>query len=389
MALFPIAKPKAHSLTGRITQSLLHDAFRAVKRNRGAAGIDQVSVKMFEANLAANLLALERDLKSGSFQPLPSRRKYLDKGGGKLRPLGIPAVRDRVAQEVLRRLLHPIFEPLFHPASFGFRPGRNCHQALELAIQHHDAGYRVVLDADIVGCFDNLPHALIKEAVAAQVADGNILNLVEKFLRAGVMENGVFKPTTVGTPQGGVASPLLANIVLNHLDWQLHKLGYRFVRYADDFVVLSQTTAQAEEAKTQVTQILNQLGLTLSAEKTRITTYGKGYSFLGFVMSHRSRRMRPKSVQKFQDKVREMTVRSHNLDAQVMEELNRVIRGTANYFTPRWSTNRWTLQKLDEWIRRRLRCMKYKRFSYHDNHRMRLKQFARLGLLSLVSFCKR
>src|SRR6266576_2595111 len=350
MALFPIAKPKAHSLTGRITQSLLHDAFRAVKRNRGAAGIDQVSVKMFEANLAANLLALERDLKSGSFQPLPSRRKYLDKGGGKLRPLGIPAVRDRVAQEVLRRLLHPIFEPLFHPASFGFRPGRNCHQALELAIQHHDAGYRVVLDADIVGCFDNLPHALIREAVAAQVAD--------------------------------------ANIVLNHLDWQLHKLGYRFVRYADDFVVLSQTTAQAEEAKTQVTQILNQLGLTLSAEKTRITTYGKGYSFLGFVMSHRSKRMRPKSVQKFQDKVREMTVRSHNLDAQVMEELNRVIRGTANYFTPRWSTNRWTLQKLDEWIRRRLRCMKYKRFSYHHNHRMRLKQFARLGLLSLVSFCK-
>jgi hypothetical protein len=128
------------------------------------------------------------------------------------------------------------------------------------------------------------------------------------------MENGVFKPTTVGTPQGGVASPLLANIVLNHLDWQLHKLGYRFVRYADDFVVLCQTKAQAEEAKTQVTQILNQLGLTLSAEKTRLTTYGKGYSFLGFVMSSRSRRMRPKSEQKFQDNVRELTVRSRNLN---------------------------------------------------------------------------
>src|SRR5438045_8708218 len=119
-------------------------------------------------------------------------------------------------------------------------------------------------------------------------------------------------PRRLVPPQGGVASPLLANIVLNHLDWQLHKLGYRFVRYADDVVVLSQTTAQAEEAKPQVTHLLNQLGLTLSAEKTRITTYGKGYSFLGFVMSHRSRRMRPKSVQKFQDKVREMTVRSHN-----------------------------------------------------------------------------
>ena len=195
MALFPIAKLKAHSLTGRITQSLLHAAFKAVRRNRGAAGIDKVSIKMFEANLADNLLALERDLKSGSFEPLPLRRHFLDKGGGKFRPLGIPAVRDRVAQEVLRRLLHPIFEPLFHQASFGFRPGRNCHQALELAIKHHEEGYRMVLDADVVGCFDNLPHSLIKEAVAAQVADGTILNLVEKFLRAGVMENGVFKPT--------------------------------------------------------------------------------------------------------------------------------------------------------------------------------------------------
>jgi len=387
MALFPIAKIKAHSLTGRITMTLLLAAFKAVRRNRGAAGIDKVSIKMFEANLADNLLALERDLKNGSFQPLPLRRKFLDKGGGKLRPLGIPAVRDRVAQEVLRRLLHPIFEPLFHEASFGFRPGRNCHQALVQVMNYHEAGYRVVLDADIVGCFDNLPHALIKEAVAAQVADGNILNLVEKFLRAGVMENGVFKPTTVGTPQGGVASPLLANIVLNHLDWQLHKLGYRFVRYADDFVVLCQTKAQAEEAKTQVSHILNQLGLQLSAEKTRITTYGKGYTFLGFVMSSRSRRMRPKSEQKFRDKVRELTVRSRNLDAQLIEELNRVVRGTGNYFATRWSTNRWLLRRLDEWIRRRLRCMKLKRFSYHHNHRMRLKQFARLGLLSLESLC--
>ena len=388
MALFPIAKIKAHSLTGRITTSLLLAAFKAVKRNRGAAGIDKVSLKMFEANLADNLLALERALKNGSYQPLPSRRHFLDKGGGKFRPLGIPAVRDRVAQEVLRRLLHPIFEPLFHEASFGFRPGRNCHQALERAIKYHDEGFRVVLDADIVGCFDNLPHGLIKEAVAAQVADGNILNLVEKFLRAGVMENGVFKPTTVGTPQGGVASPLLANIVLNHLDWQLHKLGYRFVRYADDFVVLCQTKTQAEEAKTQVSHILNQLSLQLSAEKTRITTYGKGYSFLGFVMSSRSKRMRPKSQDKFKDKVRELTARSRNLDAQLIGKLNRVIQGTANYFAPRWSTSRWLFRELDSWIRRRLRCIKFKGFSYHHNRRMRLKQFVGLGLLSLESFCR-
>lgn len=387
MALFPIAKVKVHSLTGRITQPLVRAAFKAVKRNRGAAGVDRVSISMYEANLDQNLSALERDLKNGSFQPLPLRRKFIDKGGGKLRPLGIPAVRDRVAQEVLRRLLHPIFEPLFHHASFGFRPGRNCHQALARALEHHAAGYRVILDADIVAFFDNLSQALIKEAVAAQVADGNILNLVEKFLRAGVLEDGVFKPTTVGTPQGGVISPLLANIVLNHLDWQLHQLGYCFVRYADDFVVLCLSKTQAEEAKTQVTHILNQLGLALSAEKTRITTFGKGYSFLGFVVSSRSRRMRPKSIQKFQDKVRELTVRSQNLDASLIVKLNRVVRGTAQYFSPRWSTNRWLFRNLDSWMRRRLRCVKFKRFSYHHNHRMRLKHFEKLGLLSLESFC--
>ena len=387
MALFPIAIPKAHSLTGRITLPLLRAAFKAVKRNRGAAGIDKVSINMFEANLVENLLALERDLKDGSFQPLPLRRKYLPKGPGQFRPLGIPAVRDRIAQEVLRRLWEPIFEPLFHASSFGFRKGRNCHQALSQIRELHEAGYRFVLDADIKGFFDNLSHELILEAVAARVADGNLLRLVEKFLRAGVMEDGVFKPTTVGTPQGGVISPLLANIVLNHLDWQLHEHGFRFVRYADDFVVLCQTRAQAEGALVLVQHTLSALSLTLSAEKTRITTYGQGYAFLGFEVSSRSWRMRAKSERKFQAKIQELTRRSRNLDAQVIVKLNRVIRGTAHYFTLPWFTGRKTFRLLDAWIRRRVRCMKFKRFSYHHNRRMRLKEFERLGLSRLESFC--
>ena len=264
---------------------------------------------------------------------------------------------------------------------------RNCHQALQRVLDLHDEGFQDVLDADIKGFFDNLSHAVIMEAVASQVADGNILNLIEKFLRAGVMEDGVFKPTTVGTPQGGVISPLLANIVLNHLDWQFHNHGLRFVRYADDFVVLCQSRSQAEEALTLVTHVLGQLGLSLSSEKTRITTYGKGYSFLGFVISSRSRTMRPKSVRKFQDKVRDITRRCNNMEALVVTKLNQVIRGTAHYFVTRWFTGRDTLRLLDCWIRRRLRCMKYKRFSLHDNRRFRIKQFERLGLLSLVSFC--
>jgi group II intron reverse transcriptase/maturase len=387
MALFPIAKPKAHSLTGRITQPLLRGAFQAVKRNRGAAGIDQVSLKMFEANLDENLQALERSLKDGSFCPFPLRRKFIPKEPGKFRPLGIPAVRDRVAQEALRRLLNPIFERLFHDASYGFRQGRNCHQALLKVLELHQAGYQVILDADIQGFFDNLPHEVIMEAVAAQVADGNILRLIQKFLRSGVMEQGVFKPTTVGTPQGGVISPLLANIVLNHLDWKLHEQGYRFVRYADDFVVVCQTQTQAEEALKRVQQTLGDLGLRLSLEKTRITTYRKGYAFLGFVLSRRSRRMRDKSQRKFQEKIRQMTRRCQNLDTELIGKLNQVIQGTARYFATRWSTVRWRFRELDSWIRRRVRCLKFKRFSYHHNRRMRTKQMERLGLLSLESFC--
>ena len=382
-----MAKQKEHSLTGRIDDRLMLQAFKAVKRNRGAAGIDKVSVKMFGDNLEQNLAALMTDLKTGVFQPAPLRRKYIPKGPGQFRPLGIPAVRDRIAQEVVRTLLSPIFERHFHDASYGFRPKRSCHQALEAVLGLHRQGFLYVLDADIKGFFDNIPFQVIMKAVGAEVADGNILRLVEKFLRSGVMEDGVFKPTTIGTPQGGVISPLLANIVLNHLDWQLHNAGYRFVRYADDFVVVCPTLKQAEEARIKVEHTLRaDLGLELSQEKTRITTYGSGYSFLGFQLSSRSRKMRPKSKAKFQDKIRELTRRCHNLDTKVIEKLNRVIRGTANYFATHFSTGRDDWHKLDSWIRMRLRCMKYKRKSGHANYKMRVKAFRKLGLLELEAF---
>jgi RNA-directed DNA polymerase len=384
-------KRKEHSLTGRITPRLMLQAFRAVKRNRGAAGVDKVSIKMFEANLDDNLNALMRDLKKGTFVPKPLRRVFILKSRKpkKLRPLGIPVVRDRTAQEVLRRLLSPIFERQFHEASFGFRAGRSCHQALGRALKLHRQGLSVVLNADIRGFFDNISLKRIMKAVAAQVADGNILRLVEKFLKSGVMENGVFKPTTVGTPQGGPLSPLLANVVLNHLDWQLDAAGYRFVRYADDFIVLCRSYNQAREALTFVEHVLeNDLGLHLSAEKTVITSFGKGYSFLGFEVSSRSARMRDKSVRRFKDKVRELTVRKHNLDRQAIVKLNRVIRGTAQYFATDFSTCRWQFQKLDSWTRMRLRCMKKKRKSYRDNYKLRIVYFRnKLGLLSLEDFC--
>ena len=382
-------KRKAHSLTGRIDAQLMMQAFKAVKRNRGAAGIDKVSIGMFQQNLDANLAALMRDLKKGTFIPKPLRRKWIPKDATntKFRPLGIPAVRDRVAQEVVRRLLQPIFEPQFHDCSYGFRPKRSCHQAIEKVLSFHDDGDRITLDADIAGFFDNIPHKLIIDAVALEVADGNILRLVGKFLAAGVMDSGVFTPTTIGTPQGGVISPLLANIVLNKLDWRLEEAGYRFVRYADDFVVTCKTRPQAEAALALVEEIMTELGLSLSPEKTKIASYGKGYEFLGFRLSSKSRTMRSKSLEKFKTKIRELTRRCHNLDAKAIEKLNRVIRGTANYFASSFSTCVSLFQKLDKWIRMRIRCMKFKRKSDRDNFRFRQGSFdKKLGLLKMLAF---
>jgi RNA-directed DNA polymerase len=333
-------KIKAHSLTGRITPELMWDAFRNVKRNRGAAGVDKVSIGLFENNLQQNLLALMRCLKDGTYQSLPLRRTHIPKGDGKTRPLGIPAVRDRVAQEVIRQLLSPLFERIFHNDSYGFRPARGCHMAVERVIDLRQQGYKYVLDADIKGFFDNIPHEVIMAGVAAEVADGNILRIVERFLKAGVMEDGVRSPTLMGTPQGGVISPLLANIALNSLDWLLDAAGFRFVRYADDFVVLCQSEAEVKEAHELVQRQLTQLGLTLSPEKTKQTQFRNGFAFLGFTISSWSVGMRPKSVEKFKAKIRELTVRHHNLEHEVVTKVNQVVRGTANYFATAFSNVR-------------------------------------------------
>ena len=289
-----------------------------------------------------------RDLKDGSFQPFPVLRKYIDKGGGKFRPLGIPTVRDRVAQEVLRRLLSPLFEPLFHNNSHGFRPGRSCHSAMERVLDIWRSGNRHVLDADISGFFDNISHDVVMQGLGNVIADGNILHLVKKFLTAGVMEDGVLQTTTLGTPQGGVLSPLLANIALNFLDWHLDKLGLRFVRYADDFVVQCPTELQAKEAQTQIELFLQTLGLSLSPTKTKVTSFLKGFSFLGFDVTSHSVKMRAKSVENFKAKVRDITTRSHNLDAEVILKLNSLMRGVQRDFGTWFSTCVHQFRDLDE-----------------------------------------
>jgi group II intron reverse transcriptase/maturase len=375
-------KLKVHSLTGRITEELMLKAFKAVKKNRGAAGIDKVSIQMYESNLSENQLSLMKELKQGTYQPIPLRRVYIPKGDGKSRPLGIPSVRCRVAQEVIRRLINSTFENRFHEDSFGFRLGRNCHQAVERVLEYVRQGYKYVVDVDIKGFFDNIPHNLIMDSIAARIADGNILDLIERFLSSGVMEEGELRPTTKGTPQGGVISPLLANITLDHLDWYLARKGYLFVRYADDFVVLCKTQPEAERALEEVRTHLEQMELQVSPEKTKICRYTEGFNFLGFTIKSRSVQIRTKSKEKFQNKIREITRRSNNLDEEVVKKLNRVIRGTVNYFGTKFSMVKTEFYKLDRWIRKRIRCMKYKRIWHTDNWRIKIKLIKKMGLLN-------
>jgi RNA-directed DNA polymerase len=330
-------KIKVHSLTGRITDDLMLKAFKAVKKNRGAAGIDKVTISMYEKNLPENLSSLMRELKQGLYQPVPLRRVHIPKGEGKTRALGIPTVKCRVAQEVIRRLINSIFESRFHDNSFGFRKGRNCHQAVERLLQYAGHGYRYVVDVDIKGFFDNIPLDLIMDSVAARIADGNILNLIEKFLNSGVMEEGKITPTIKGTPQGGVISPLLANIILDHLDWFL---------------------------------------------ETKISHFSEGFDVLGFSIKNNSIKMRTKSIEKLKNSIRNITTRSHNLDKEVIKRLNRVIRGTVNYFSPKFSTMKTTFYKLDRWIRKRIRCMKHKRIWQTDNWRCTIKHIEKMGLIN-------
>ena len=366
----------------------MHQAFVAVKRNRGAAGVDGVSIQMFEANLEQNLHALMADLKQrGHYVSQPLRRVYVPKGKGQQRPLGIPTVRDRVAQAVIKSLLEPIFDPLFSDFSFGFRPGRNQHQAIETIIHFRDDGYRWVVDADISACFDNISHQLVIDLIAQRVADGNILNIVRQFLTAAVLEDGFLQAVDKGTPQGGVISPLLANIVLHQLDLRLTQAEVRFVRFADDFVLLCRSKQQAEQALAFVDETLqSHLSLQLSLAKSSVTSFQRGFDFLGFRFSAIYISIRPKSVEKLKDGIRAVTIRSHNLDQHTLHTVNRIIAGFANYFAAPFANVNSQLHRLDQWVRKRIRCMKFKRISRFDNRRFLIKHLRRLGLLSFCDF---
>jgi RNA-directed DNA polymerase len=228
-------KYKRYSLKGQLLEmNRLRDAWKKVKSNKGAGGVDGESIEDFEANLEQNLLEIIRLVKENRYEPQPVRRVYIPKADGGQRPLGIPTIRDRVVQQALKDILEPIFEEIFLPCSHGYRPGMNAHQAIRKAEAYLERGYHWVVDADIKGFFDHVDHQILMDLVREKIADGRVLDLVEDFLKSGVMMDGSFEETTEGTPQGGVISPLLANIYLNHFDRRMGEEGFLLLRYADD-----------------------------------------------------------------------------------------------------------------------------------------------------------
>jgi len=354
-------KRKWYSLIDKIwAMPNMEEAFKEVKRNRGASGIDGVTIKAFEFGVEDNVQILQRELRDKTYKPRPVKRVFIPKADGSKRPLGIPTVRDRIVQASVRRIIEPIFEAKFLDCSFGFRPNKSAHMALDKIRKDLLDGYVYVIDADLKSYFDTIPHDKLMSLVREEIVDGSVIELLESFLQAGIMEGGSFHLNEKGTPQGGVISPLLANIYLHPLDELMTKRGHRITRYADDFVICCKSQKGAERVLKSVTRFLEQkLGLTVHPEKTKIVDNMKeSFVFLGYEFKQ-GYWVKPseKSIKKFKSKVKEITKRNQtiNMEKLIKEKLNPYLRGWANYFGY-WHT-KTLFTEFDKWIRRRLRSV--------------------------------
>jgi len=371
--------------------STLQAAWAQVKANRGAAGIDRQSVQGFAAHELDYLSELARDLEQGTYRPQAVRRVDIPKAGGKTRPLGIPTVKDRIVQTAVKRVIEPIFEKEFLDISYGFRPGKGCKDALREVDGHLRKGYTHVVDADLKGYFDSIPHERLMARVGERISDGRLLALLAAWLRQDIVRDLQRWTPTAGTPQGAVISPLLANLYLHPLDVKMSELGYRMVRYADDFVILCQTASQAQAALEEVKAWVQENGLNLHPDKTHIgdcLVKGQGFEFLGYRFEAGQRRVRDKSLKGFKDKVREKTKRTRGGSLRtIIEDLTAMIRGWFGYFK---HAERTTFGSLDGFIRRRLRAVLRKQEKRpgmgrcHDDHRRWPNAyFANLGLFTM------
>ena len=332
-------------------------AFAKVRRAKGAPGDDGQTIADFEANVEDELTRLVHELRTRTYRPHPVRRVTIPKPGGGERNLGIPAVRDRVVQQALLDILQPIFDPDFHPSSYGYRPGRSCQQAVAKATMFVRQYHLVhVVDMDLSKCFDRLDHDLIVASIRRRVRDGSVLCLLRMFLESGVMIEGNWEATEIGSPQGGVISPLISNVYLDAFDQEMKRRGHRIVRYADDILILCRSRSGAEHAREVATDILEgELRLTVNKEKTHLVHASKGVKFLGVEIGLTWTRIQDKKVAAFRDKVKALIRRNSpvNLE-QIIADLAPVMRGFANYF--RMANCKGLFKELMSWIHRRLRA---------------------------------
>ena len=363
---------KWYSLIDKVTRpETLRAAWKSVRRNKGAAGVDGQSVHAFAGRAEREIQKLTEELREGRYEPKLVKRVYIDKPGSrKKRPLGIPAVRDRVVQGALRSVIEPIFEREFVERSYGFRPERGCKDALRQVERLLRSGARHVVDLDITGYFDAIPRERLLEEVQRKIADGRVVELVDRYLRQGVLEDGQRWEPEKGTPQGAVISPLLGNIYLHPFDVAMAQAGWEIVRYADDMVILCRSREEAEAALKQARELLEARGLSLSEEKTRIADeQAEGFDFLGYHFERGTRWPRKKSLKKLKDTIRAKTKRmnGHSLD-QIITEVNQTVRGWYEYFR---HSRRFTFAWVDGWIRMRLRSILRKRMKRRGRGRGR------------------
>jgi RNA-directed DNA polymerase len=374
----------------------LEAAFRRVETNRGSPGVDHVTIRQFAKRSESEIMKLHESLKDGSYLPQAIRRVYIPKPGSvEKRPLGIPTVRDRTVQAALRNVIEPIFEREFAQHSYGFRPGRGCKDALREVDRLLKQGYVHVVDADLRSYFDTIPHDQLVERVKERVADGQVLELIESFLKQGVMDGHETWTSEEGTPQGAVVSPMLANVYLNPLDHKMARRGYAMIRYADDLVILCRTQQEAEEALQELRSWTEQAGLKLHPDKTRIVDMGQmgaGIEFLGYHFLRTRRRLtripRKKSLTKFKSGIRQRTRHCNGESLPcIICDVNAVTRGWFEYFKHSY---RGTFRPLDGWIRMRLRRILRRRSGRHrrerrvDHQRWTNAFFAAHGLFSMT-----
>jgi len=375
----------------------LERAWEKVQSNAGASGVDRITVEYFDKGSQKRLLALKEQIMEGSYQPQAVKRVWIPKlGSAEKRPLGIPTVRDRVVQTAIREVIEPIFEHQFAEQSYGFRPGRGCKDALRRVDELLKSGHLHVVDIDIKGYFDSIPQPHLMELVGEHIADGRMLKLIEAFLKQGVMDGMEYWEPEEGTPQGGVISPLLANIYLNPLDWLLSEAGMEMVRYADDIVVLCHNPHAAEQALELVRRWSEGAGLELHPLKTKVVSMeedGNYFDFLGyrFKQSRKHQRvrryLRPKSVKKLKENLKQYTRRNNGNSLEVIiAKANTILKGWFGYFQHVSAT---ALPGLDRWVRGRLRSILRKRNGLEgrgrgiDHHKWPNRYFKDLGLFNL------